>query len=463
MVAESQEELIPPQTTMTMVGKVKQYSLPFRLDTGADISIVPQSIVPANCRSGRDIAIRDANGGLCLRPEADIIVEIANLQLAQIVALAPDVSLDGTAILKLDVAQDIDRRVLDYVAQVALVKKRREAVQADMGNGVEGEQSFKVVAKHPDSVYCRGANKDEGGRAQEELAGNELDNSSKSDERQDSLAGDDIEVNVNVQREDGGAVLGLDLQVLSPEGDRAELVKITREDGSLDAWRLLADKGEKGFSWEEGLLFKTEMGDLGECISLIVLPKPFRQRVLVLAHDKGGHLGRKKLGPIIKRSFIWPGLTGDVAQHCAQCELCQKKSHQGPRKVPMVERQLLSIPFETVAVDIVGPFPKGRGDHCYLLTYICLASQWPDAVPMRSMTAKAVVEGLVTIFSWTGFPLSLLTDQGTQFTGGMCKELCRMFGVSKLQTTAYRPQSNGVVERLHGTLVPMLRKAVASG
>ena len=30
MVAESQEELIPPQTTMTMVGKVKQYSLHFR-------------------------------------------------------------------------------------------------------------------------------------------------------------------------------------------------------------------------------------------------------------------------------------------------------------------------------------------------------------------------------------------------------------------------------------------------
>ena len=108
----------------------------------------------------------------------------------------------------------------------------------------------------------------------------------------------------------------------------------------------------------------------------------------------------------------------------------------GPRKAPMVEWQLLSIPFEAVAVDIVSPFPKGRGGHCYLLTYICLASRWPDAVPMRSMTAKAV-GGFV---SWTGFPLSLLTDQGTQFTGGMCKELCRMFGVSKLQTTAYRPQ-----------------------
>ena len=32
--------------------------------------------------------------------------------------------------------------------------------------------------------------------------------------------------------------------------------------------------------------------------------------------------------------------------------------------------------------------------------------------------------------------------------------------VVKIQTTPYRPQSNGVVERLHGTLVPMIRKTL---
>jgi len=86
-----------------------------------------------------------------------------------------------------------------------------------------------------------------------------------------------------------------------------------------------------------------------------------------------GHLGRKKLSPIIKRSLVWPGLTGDIAQHCAQCEQCQRMSHQGPRKASMVERQLLSILFEAAVVDIVGPFPKGRGGHCYLLpSYIHL-------------------------------------------------------------------------------------------
>ena len=39
-------------------------------------------------------------------------------------------------------------------------------------------------------------------------------------------------------------------------------------------------------------------------------------------------------------------------------------------------------------------------------------------------------------------------------------ELCSILGVVKIRTTPYRPQSNGVVERLHGTLVPMIRKAL---
>jgi len=47
-------------------------------------------------------------GGLCLRPKANITIEIAEFQLAQTVTLSPDVSLNGTAMLKLDVAQDMD-------------------------------------------------------------------------------------------------------------------------------------------------------------------------------------------------------------------------------------------------------------------------------------------------------------------------------------------------------------------
>ena len=35
--------------------------------------------------------------------------------------------------------------------------------------------------------------------------------------------------------------------------------------------------------------------------------------------------------------------------------------------------------------------------------------------------------------------------------------------IDAVKTTPYRPQANGVIERMHGTLKPILRKAVAQG
>ena len=62
------------------------------------------------------------------------------------------------------------------------------------------------------------------------------------------------------------------------------------------------------------------------------------------------------------------------------------------------------------------------------------------------------------IFSRNGVPMSLLSDQGTQFMGVLMQCLCKRLGVRQIRTTPYHPQSNGSVERMHGTLVPMLRK-----
>ena len=194
-----------------------------------------------------------------------------------------------------------------------------------------------------------------------------------------------------------------------------------------------------------------------------MLPTRFRAQVLKMAHDGTGHLGHRKVLQMIKRRFVWPLLAKDVLEYCQSCVSCQKCSKASVRKAPMMERPILMEPFEQVAVDIVGPISKAKGGFTHILTAVCMASRWPEAVPQKSTSAVAVAEVLVSIFGRTSIPLEILSDRGAQFTGNLLKELCKLLGIKQLCTTAYHPQTNGTLERLHGTLGSMLTKGSNKG
>ena len=51
-----------------------------------------------------------------------------------------------------------------------------------------------------------------------------------------------------------------------------------------------------------------------------------------------------------------------------------------------------------------------------------------------------------------GSPAVISTDRGTQFELYLWQDLCYKLGVKHTRTTAYHPQSNGMVERLHREL-----------
>ena len=246
-------------------------------------------------------------------------------------------------------------------------------------------------------------------------------------------------------------------------GDRAKLVEEVKSDPTLEGYRELAEKSEQGFLWERGLLYKAKMTHSGEVVHVMVLPKSFRRRVLEMAHEGSGHLGARKVKALLKQRFVWPGMGVDAIAHTRSCEVCQRCAKAKGRRVPLMERQVLSEPFEVMAFDLVGPFPKAKNGYRYVLTAICMGSKWPEAIPLKSETARAVASGMVEIFARTGIPLQLLTDQGSQFLGSLVSHLCRDLRIDQLKTAPYHPECNGVVERMHGTLVPMLTKASQMG
>ena len=154
----------------------------------------------------------------------------------------------------------------------------------------------------------------------------------------------------------------------------------------------------------------------------------------------------------ISQRFVWHDLKHDVAKWARQCVDCQRaKVHRHTR--PSLDQ--LPVPegrFRHVHVDLVGSLPPSDG-YTYLLTAVDRFSRWPEAFPLRSVDAAAVAQafnlGWVSRF---GIPEVIISDRGPQFVSSLWGEMAKSLGTSLHRTTAYHPQSNGMVERLHRQL-----------
>ncbi|KAJ3665873.1 hypothetical protein Zmor_001338 [Zophobas morio] len=116
-----------------------------------------------------------------------------------------------------------------------------------------------------------------------------------------------------------------------------------------------------------------------------------------------------------------------------------------------------SCPWGFASMDIVGPLNVTTSGNRYILTCMDYLTRYPEAIPMPDMKASTVAKTFVQkIILRYGTPRALLTDCGKQFLSELFKEICILMGIKKIQTTPYRPSTNGVIERMHRVLKTML-------
>ena len=72
----------------------------------------------------------------------------------------------------------------------------------------------------------------------------------------------------------------------------------------------------------------------------------------------------------------------------------------------------------------------------------------------RTVT-KFLYQGYILIFR---APARLLSDRGANVISSVIDEMCKILGIRKLQTMLYHLQTNGLVERLHQTIIRMIGK-----
>jgi len=99
----------------------------------------------------------------------------------------------------------------------------------------------------------------------------------------------------------------------------------------------------------------------------------------------------------------------------------------------------------------------------YLFTIINRSSRLLEAVPLANIETETCWDALIN--QWVarfGVPAHLTSDQGAQFTSALWARLCNVIDPHHNTTTAYHPQSNGIVERAHWRLKDVLKAGMAA-
>jgi hypothetical protein len=232
-----------------------------------------------------------------------------------------------------------------------------------------------------------------------------------------------------------------------------------RRDKSLARWWKLAEKG-KQCKMIEGLLYKIIKHSKTEDQTRLAIPWELRTPIMKLGHDTpmAGHMGVARTKARILSQFSWPGAAEDVKRYCESCDVCQKNKKNVGGKAPLGRTEVAGQPFQKIAIDIVGPLSQTEKKNRFILTAVDICTRWPEAVPLKSVTAAEVQDALLSIFTRMGFPEVILSDNGTQFTSEIFCTVSKMLGIKIIHASAYHAMANGAVERWNGTLKEMLKK-----
>ena len=231
-------------------------------------------------------------------------------------------------------------------------------------------------------------------------------------------------------------------------------------------WRLLLEEYQYDVQYKAGVR-NTNADALSRDPNLCLLiseedpTEDRKQRIIREMHQCpiGGHQGIHRTLERIKLYITWPNMKQEIETFIRNCDTCQRNKATRPltrQELEITDTQ--SEPWIKIALDVVGPLPITENNNKYLLTCQDNLTKYLIAIPIENQEASTIAEAFVTkICLVHGIPQIVLTDQGANFVSQLFKQVCKLFKVHKIETSAYHPESNGSLERSHKVLIEYLR------
>ena len=136
------------------------------------------------------------------------------------------------------------------------------------------------------------------------------------------------------------------------------------------------------------------------------MKKTLHGLVVESAHSIIGHFGPQKTLDYVRRWYWWSCIYPDIVKLCKRC--------QQSKALTLCPFGLLPIPnkpWESIAMDFVGPFPEVDG-HNYLWVVLCRLTSMTHLIPIHTSTKVTELSWLFLkeVICLHGLPVSLLSD-----------------------------------------------------
>lgn len=172
-----------------------------------------------------------------------------------------------------------------------------------------------------------------------------------------------------------------------------------------------------------------------------------------------GHQGITNTLDKVTRNYLVHEGRSLVTSVVKGCDTCQFRARiKNVRTNPGVVFKTTKDPFVLVGIDAIGPLQSTTKGNKYILTGIDYLTRWPVAVAVPDIDEVTTGEFLFSIVKDWGVPRYILSDRGANFISTYVHEFLKQLGCKNIMTTSYRPQCNGMCERLNQSLVSVLAK-----
>merc|ERR1712055_331428 len=183
----------------------------------------------------------------------------------------------------------------------------------------------------------------------------------------------------------------------------------------------------------------------------IIVPTVLQARLLEELHQT--HMGAAKMKETSRKYFWWPKITAHIDNLVKRCLGCSKFRRKSPNTVscpwPFARR-----PMERVHID----YCEYRGKMLFVMIDAYTKYIW-----CRNMNCDTTSTAtLVTLYEWftecSGFPATLVSDNGTNFASREFSDHMKTWGIKHLFSPPHHPASNGLAEKAVHIVKDKLKK-----